>query len=110
MADRLDTEGTVAWFFSRDAAAKRGKPKTTKAITRKLHLDCEQLEKRVLFSGNVWLPQQVQPLDGVTGYNQSFQAYHAALGDPMVRSLESMLGALRPTACQFFVSDWLSKT
>lgn len=73
----------MAWFFSRETAARAGKPKTTKSIARKAHLEYEHLENRVVFSANVWLPQQVQPLDGVSGYNQSFQAYHAALGDLM---------------------------
>jgi hypothetical protein len=69
----------MAWFFARGSASPQRI--VTKPITRRSHPECEQLESRLVFSGNVWLPPQVQPLDGVAGYDQSFQAYHAALGD-----------------------------
>jgi hypothetical protein len=67
----------MAWFFS------RGKTQNTRPMFRKLHPECEPLENRLVFSANVWLPQQLNPIDGATTYDQSFQAYHTALGDLM---------------------------
>src|SRR5262245_33750611 len=79
-------DGTMAWFFTRPAAPRTTAPKTIKPIARRLQPTCEELEKRVVFSANVWLAQQLQPLDGVSGYAQSFQAYHAALGQLLPES------------------------
>src|SRR5262245_2035988 len=47
----------------------------------------DQLEDRNLFSLNVWLPQRLQPLDGIAGYNQPFQLFQ-----PIAATLRPNLG------------------
>jgi hypothetical protein len=59
------------WRLAVGGSPRAKKPKVSKPITKWARLWFEALEERRLFSGNVWLPQRLAPLDGLAGNNQT---------------------------------------
>src|SRR5262245_6507017 len=84
-ADQLFTESSMAWFFSSEPSgvSRRVRPSSTPITRKRTDLQLDPLEVRLLPSGNVWLPQQLQPVDGAQQYNQSFQVFRPADGNIM---------------------------
>ena len=58
-----------------DDAPRRRRPKAAKPIDNAARLRVEDLEKRQLFALNVWLPQRIAPVDGVSGFGQDKQLF-----------------------------------
>src|SRR5262249_24423556 len=79
-------------------------PRPSRPIRKSAHLQVEALEHRWLFNAAVWLPQRLDPVDGVAGYNQA-----ATLFRPGTTSLDPYL-ALRSGSITFAGSFSLTDT
>ena len=58
-----------------DDAPRRRPPKAAKTIDKAARRPGADLEKRQLFALNIWLPQRIAPVDGVSGFGQDKQLF-----------------------------------
>jgi hypothetical protein len=73
----------MPWFSRKDRLRDNRPNQPSRPITRRYFPRFDELEERRLLSQNVWLPRQLQPLNGVNQDTQSFQLFQPSLTDVM---------------------------